>query len=61
MWVSDPTQLLKKLALKISAPAKIIGGNGIATWNQQLNATTIEVELPKDGDAGKSIDLDFGK
>jgi hypothetical protein len=61
MWVSDPTQLLKKLEFKISAPVKIIGKNGIASWNQESKFTTIEVELPKDGDAGKSIDLDFEK
>lgn len=61
IWVSDPTHLLKTIRVKISAQVKIIGKNGNASWNPATKSTTIEVELPKDGDAGKSIDLEFGK
>ncbi|MCW3091040.1 MAG: chondroitin lyase [Ferruginibacter sp.] len=59
--VSDPTHLLKTLELKINSPVQIIGENGKASWNNDTKLTTIAVELPKDGNAGKSIDLHFGQ
>lgn len=55
MTVSDPTQKLSSLQLEINAPFNISVTGGRAAWNKETGISTVDVELPKEGFAGKSV------
>jgi chondroitin AC lyase len=57
--VSDPTQKLKSLQLKVTAPIENSGKNWKSTWNSESKISTIQVDLPTEGYAGQSAVLEF--
>ncbi|MBD0286250.1 MAG: chondroitin lyase [Flavisolibacter sp.] len=57
--VSDPTQKLNSLQLKINVTVTGSGNNWRATWDKQNKWSTIQVDLPKEGEAGKSVVLNI--
>jgi chondroitin AC lyase len=52
---SDPTQKSKTLQLQVTAPINASGENWRATWNKESKSSLIEVNLPTEGLAGKSV------
>ncbi|MCW3106188.1 MAG: chondroitin lyase, partial [Segetibacter sp.] len=55
--VSDPTQKLKSLQLKVTAPIQASGNNWKSGWNKERKVSTIQVDLPTEGYAGQSVVL----
>ncbi|MBA4139384.1 MAG: chondroitin lyase [Segetibacter sp.] len=53
--VSDPTQKLKSLQLKVNVPVEASGNNWKSDWNKESKVTTIHVDLPTEGYAGQSV------
>ncbi|MEJ7674432.1 MAG: polysaccharide lyase family 8 super-sandwich domain-containing protein [Chitinophagaceae bacterium] len=53
--VSDPTQKLKSLQLKVTAPIQASGNNWRSNWSNEGKASTIQVDLPTEGYAGQSV------
>lgn len=56
--VSDPTHKLKSLQLRIKTPVEASGKNWRSTPNKESGFSTILVDLPVEGDAGKSVVLE---
>jgi chondroitin AC lyase len=55
MVVSDPTQKLKSLQLNTTTRFESSGKNWQSLWDKQKNVSVIHVDLPMEGDAGKSV------
>jgi chondroitin AC lyase len=60
LTVSDPTHKLDLLRFEISTAVNGIGTNWKATWNEKRKVSEVEVTLPKEGDAGKSVVIKLG-
>jgi len=59
MAVSDPTQKLKSLQLKVTLPIEASGTNWRSGYNSQSKVSTIQIDLPTEGYAGQSAVLEF--
>ena len=59
MAVSDPSHKLKSLQLSLTTRFDGAGDNWQATWHAQYNISTVVVELPGEGLAGKSVVLEI--
>ncbi len=59
MAVSDPTQKLKSLQLQITAPVQASGNNWRVAWNKESKSSIINVDLPAEGLAGKSVVMEM--
>ena len=57
--VADPTEKLKTLQFRVTAPIENSGKNWNSSWNSQTKESTIEVDLPTEGYAGQSVVVDF--
>ncbi|HSU52214.1 MAG TPA: polysaccharide lyase family 8 super-sandwich domain-containing protein, partial [Segetibacter sp.] len=57
--VADPTEKLKTLQFRVTAPIENSGKNWKSSWNSQTKESTIEVDLPTEGYAGQSVVVDF--
>jgi chondroitin AC lyase len=57
--VSDPTQKLQSLQFQINTPIKATSNNWRSTWNKETASSVIEVDLPTEGEAGKSVVLEM--
>ena len=57
--VADPTEKLKTLQFRVTAPIENSGKNWKSSWNSQTKESTIEVDLPTEGYAGQSVVIDF--
>jgi len=55
--VSDPTQKLKSIQLKVTTPVTGSGNNWSATWDKENKVSVIQIDLPAGGNAGKSAVL----
>lgn len=53
--VSDPSRRLKTLEMKITAIVEGSGTNWHAEWDKEEKLSVIRIELPEEGDAGKSV------
>jgi chondroitin AC lyase len=53
--VSDPSRELKTLEIKITAVIEGSGTNWRAEWDKNEKVSLIKIELPDEGDAGKSV------
>ncbi|MFI5130625.1 MAG: polysaccharide lyase family 8 super-sandwich domain-containing protein [Chitinophagales bacterium] len=53
--VSDPTQKLVSLQLNTTARFESSGMNWKSIWEKEKNTSVIHVDLPKEGNAGKSV------
>ena len=59
--VSDPTEKLKTLRFEISTPINLSGDNVRSSWNKDSKSSNIDVDLPVEGYAGKSVVMEVGK
>ena len=59
--VSDPTQKLTSLELEINAPVNASGSDFRASWNKDSKSSKIEIDLPTEGNAGKSVVMEMDK
>ena len=57
--VTDPTEKLETVQLKVNIPLQYTGKNGNTTWDKGQKATTIQVVLPKGGYAGSTAVLNI--
>jgi hypothetical protein len=55
--VADPTRKLKVFRLTVSGRFEGTGARWKAAWNPQEKGSDVQVVLPQDGDAGKSLVL----
>jgi chondroitin AC lyase len=55
--VSDPTQKLAKLQLRVSAMIEVSGANWTSSWDKKEKQSVIDIELPQAGYAGQSVVL----
>jgi chondroitin AC lyase len=53
--VSDPTEKLKWLQLNITTRFESLGKNWKSAWDKERKLSVIKVDLPGEGDAGKSV------
>jgi chondroitin AC lyase len=58
--VSDPTQKMKTIQLQVTAPVNAAGKSWRSIWNNESKSSTIDVDLPTEGLAGKSVVMDMG-
>lgn len=58
--VADPTHKLQTLQLKISSGFESSESNWRSNWSSQDKSTIIDIDLPREGDAGKSVVLKPG-
>ncbi|MEJ7766359.1 MAG: polysaccharide lyase family 8 super-sandwich domain-containing protein [Chitinophagaceae bacterium] len=59
--VSDPTRKLSKLNFEVSTRLTGSGTNWRATWDNDKKVSVIQVELPKEGDAGKTVIVELSE
>ncbi len=59
--VSDPAEKLTSLELQVNVPLNLTGDNFRSTWNRDSKFSTIEVDLPAEGNAGKSVVMEMKK
>ena len=59
MTVADPTRELLSLKFKITTPLKASGKNYHSTWNEKTKTSDVQVELPTQGDSGKSVVMEL--
>jgi chondroitin AC lyase len=57
--VSDPTEKLKSLQLQTTVPIQASGNKWQASWDKANKLSTIEVDLPTEGLAGKSVVMEM--
>ena len=57
--VAEPTEKLRSLQLTVSVPLEAKGDGWQASWNKTRKLSVIEIDLPKEEYAGKSVVLDF--
>lgn len=57
--VTDPTEKLETVQLKVNIPLQYTGKNGNTTWDKGQKTTTIQVVLPKGGYAGSTAVLNI--
>jgi chondroitin AC lyase len=59
MAVSAPTQKLKSLQFQITTPLNASGNNWRSVWNKESKSSAIDIDLPQDGNAGKSVIIEI--
>ena len=59
--VSDPTEKLKSLKLQVTIPVNMSGNNVRSSWSKENKISDIEIDLPAEGYAGKSVVIETGK
>lgn len=57
--VADPSRILKVINLKLNAPFIGSGSNFKAVWNEEEKCSEINIELPQEENAGKSVILEI--
>lgn len=57
--VADPTHQLAQLNVTLTLPLNASGKGWQAVWNESGNRTAVQIDLPQNEDAGKSITLEF--
>lgn len=57
--VSEPTQKLKTVQLQVNAPVNFSGTNFRSAWNKDSKLSDIEIDLPAEGNAGKTVVLEM--
>lgn len=61
MAVSDPARKLKLLEITVNAQVEAAGNHWRSNWNKEKKSSVIQIDLPTEGYAGKSVILEFGR
>ncbi len=59
--ISDPTEKLTSIQLSVNVLLKASGANWHSVWDKEKKETTIFIDLPETGMAGKTVIMEFGK